>query len=140
MVWAAIKAVGSAYLKNKAVKKIGSFVSGDKSGGLGVDYNPNQQGAYSGNYLKLLDHPWAGTAIKARWDKKQTDTAYQRTMADMKKAGLNPILAAKLGGAASAVMEPLGGVINSAIHPKHCLLYTSPSPRDRTRSRMPSSA
>ena len=25
-------------------------------------------------------------------------------------------------------------------HPKHCLLYTSPSPRDRTRSRMPSSA
>ena len=26
------------------------------------------------------------------------------------------------------------------IHSLHCLLYTSPSPRDRTRSRMPSSA
>ena len=26
------------------------------------------------------------------------------------------------------------------IDPKYCLLYTSPSPRDRTRSRMPSSA
>ena len=26
------------------------------------------------------------------------------------------------------------------VDPKHCLLYTSPSPRDRTRSRMPSSA
>ena len=25
-------------------------------------------------------------------------------------------------------------------HPLDCLLYTSPSPRDRTRSRMPSSA
>ena len=25
-------------------------------------------------------------------------------------------------------------------HPEDCLLYTSPSPRDRTRSRMPSSA
>ena len=25
-------------------------------------------------------------------------------------------------------------------HPEACLLYTSPSPRDRTRSRMPSSA
>ena len=25
-------------------------------------------------------------------------------------------------------------------HPRTCLLYTSPSPRDRTRSRMPSSA
>ena len=27
-----------------------------------------------------------------------------------------------------------------AKHTQHCLLYTSPSPRDRTRSRMPSSA
>ena len=26
------------------------------------------------------------------------------------------------------------------LHPTSCLLYTSPSPRDRTRSRMPSSA
>ena len=30
-------------------------------------------------------------------------------------------------------------VLNLAL-PYHCLLYTSPSPRDRTRSRMPSSA
>ena len=30
-----------------------------------------------------------------------------------------------------------GGSVNLL---KHCLLYTSPSPRDRTRSRMPSSA
>ena len=28
----------------------------------------------------------------------------------------------------------------NAVYNKHCLLYTSPSPRDRTRSRMPSSA
>ena len=28
----------------------------------------------------------------------------------------------------------------AALHYKACLLYTSPSPRDRTRSRMPSSA
>ena len=27
-----------------------------------------------------------------------------------------------------------------AVQGEHCLLYTSPSPRDRTRSRMPSSA
>ena len=32
-------------------------------------------------------------------------------------------------------------IISSTNHTKHtCLLYTSPSPRDRTRSRMPSSA
>ena len=29
---------------------------------------------------------------------------------------------------------------SSVRYPKICLLYTSPSPRDRTRSRMPSSA
>ena len=34
----------------------------------------------------------------------------------------------------SSAMTPWGALIC------HCLLYTSPSPRDRTRSRMPSSA
>ena len=33
-----------------------------------------------------------------------------------------------------------GGVAAIATASGHCLLYTSPSPRDRTRSRMPSSA
>ena len=32
------------------------------------------------------------------------------------------------------------GTIIQMINHKNCLLYTSPSPRDRTRSRMPSSA
>ena len=31
-------------------------------------------------------------------------------------------------------------VYEQSSNPKNCLLYTSPSPRDRTRSRMPSSA
>ena len=31
-------------------------------------------------------------------------------------------------------------MILGTFHPQGCLLYTSPSPRDRTRSRMPSSA
>ena len=35
----------------------------------------------------------------------------------------------------SAKFDNVGG-----LKPKACLLYTSPSPRDRTRSRMPSSA
>ena len=32
------------------------------------------------------------------------------------------------------------GLASYLAQPKNCLLYTSPSPRDRTRSRMPSSA
>jgi len=34
-----------------------------------------------------------------KWQKMMSDTAYQRTMKDMRLAGLNPILAAKIGGA-----------------------------------------
>ena len=37
-------------------------------------------------------------------------------------------------------IEPWIGVILLWINSWSCLLYTSPSPRDRTRSRMPSSA
>ena len=37
-------------------------------------------------------------------------------------------------------MEFPTGVFLNALYHKPCLLYTSPSPRDRTRSRMPSSA
>ena len=40
--------------------------------------------------------------------------------------------------AASAVMKAKDGKYSNSL--QTCLLYTSPSPRDRTRSRMPSSA
>ena len=46
----------------------------------------------------------------------------------------------------SLPFKPLPGRLNivlsrdGSFEPKGCLLYTSPSPRDRTRSRMPSSA
>ena len=36
--------------------------------------------------------------------------------------------------------EVMGGYFETSGRIKTCLLYTSPSPRDRTRSRMPSSA
>ena len=37
-------------------------------------------------------------------------------------------------------VEPTGGACLKVTDTEVCLLYTSPSPRDRTRSRMPSSA
>ena len=41
---------------------------------------------------------------------------------------------ARLGGIAGAIIGGIAG------HQNDCLLYTSPSPRDRQKSRMPSSA
>lgn len=46
------------------------------------------------------------------WQKQQTDTAYQRAVEDLKKAGLNPILAASRGGAESGAGAM--GAISSA--------------------------
>ena len=40
----------------------------------------------------------------------------------------------------TADLDPAQGVMLFAVIYCTCLLYTSPSPRDRTRSRMPSSA
>src|SRR5665811_1229249 len=52
------------------------------------------------------------------------------------------ILTARVLGFELGLARAIGAVIFSVVIglSMHCLLYTSPSPRDRTRSRMPSSA
>lgn len=55
--------------------------------------------AYSSSQQNKANKQIAGTQMK--FQERMSSTAYQRTMADMKKAGLNPILAYKQGGASS---------------------------------------
>ena len=43
-------------------------------------------------------------------------------------------------GPYSQMVEHSGTIYLSGVLPLNCLLYTSPSPRDRQKSRMPSSA
>ena len=59
----------------------------------------------------------------------------------MKKAWKRYGVDAELKAKSLTKIINLGTTYGEANRPKHtCLLYTSPSPRDRTRSRMPSSA
>ena len=50
----------------------------------------------------------AASARQMAFQREMSDTSYQRAMADMKKAGLNPILAGKFGGAST----PTGSTYN----------------------------
>ena len=60
----------------------------------------------------------------------QNETALHRCITAIREAGAVPAVTAVLDGELRAGLEDS----------EYCLLYTSPSPRDRQKSRMPSSA
>ena len=67
---------------------------------------------------------------------------YKPAAVDMPTAGKNYLLYLNVGTdeKAGAKWLLLGGQRSGDLSRKACLLYTSPSPRDRSVSRMPSSA
>ena len=53
---------------------------------------------------------------------------------------LQSTLLISIGLIVGALLRPRGSAVQSLVYRTTCLLYTSPSPRDRQKSRMPSSA
>ena len=73
-------------------------VLGAIAGGIGTAIGgiASAKGASDANEMQI-----EAAKDQMRFQKKMSNTAYQRAMKDMRKAGLNPILAGRLGGASS---------------------------------------
>lgn len=65
-----------------------------------------------GNYLKK--NPYMGSALKYGIERRDMNRAMRRQYSDLRAAGINPILAGKLGGAQTPTMEGIGQLSNES--------------------------
>lgn len=109
MAWAPIAAAGI---------QAGGSLLGGMLGAAGQSASNAQQFA---NQEVLFDQQqakdWAMFNESKRYATEMSNTAWQRGVADMKAAGINPILAANLGGASSPQVSGSSGSAPTAVMP-----------------------
>lgn len=89
-----------AFLKS-AAKWVGAHITG----GAGTT-------STLGSWLKA--NPHMGSAIKYAVERRDMNRAMRRQYSDLRGAGINPILAGRLGGAQTPTMEGIGQVSNES--------------------------
>lgn len=92
---------------------MGGFL-GSIAGALGLGAGPSGAAAVGGGMGSLFSSAlqYSNAEQNRSFQRSMDDTKYQRSMADMKKAGLNPLLAGNLGAASAPSGASMGTIEN----------------------------
>lgn len=120
----ALGALGGLNAQNSISRDRSISEGGSSGGGSSSSYGWSEGGTYgTGATASALSHAMMEEAnrfnaeqaeLNRKWQEKMANTAYQRAMTDLKKAGLNPILAYTNGPAATGTGATASSAMGTA--------------------------